>query len=147
MKAHLPKLLPRRKRAPLTRSEMMSRIRAKDTSPETAVRSAVHALGHRFRKNVASLPGKPDLANQSKRWAIFVHGCFWHGHDSCRLASKPKTNRQYWGRKLQRNKARDAERLIALRQAGFNVLILWECDIRAGSIQGVLKKFFSKACE
>jgi DNA mismatch endonuclease (patch repair protein) len=121
---------------------MMSRIRAKDTSPETAVRSAVYALGHRFRKNVASLPGKPDIANQSRRWAIFVHGCFWHGHDNCQLASKPKTNREYWIPKLRRNKSRDAERIAALKQTGFRVLVLWECDVRAGKTGKVLERFF-----
>jgi DNA mismatch endonuclease, patch repair protein len=121
---------------------MMSRIRAKDTSPETAVRSAVYALGHRFRKNVTSLPGKPDIANQSKRWAIFVHGCFWHGHDNCQLASKPKTNREYWIPKLRRNKSRDAERIAALKQSGFRVLVLWECDVRVGKTRKVLERFF-----
>jgi DNA mismatch endonuclease (patch repair protein) len=121
---------------------MMSRIRAKDTAPETAVRSAVHALGHRFRKNVTSLPGKPDIANRSKRWAIFVHGCFWHGHDNCQLASRPKTNRGYWGPKLQRNKTRDAQRIAALERGGFRVLVLWECDVRVGKTGKVLERFF-----
>jgi DNA mismatch endonuclease, patch repair protein len=142
MNRHIPKLKPRRRRLPLTRSEMMSRIRAKDTSPEIVVRSAVFALGHRFRKNVSSLPGRPDIANRSKRWAIFVHGCFWHGHDDCRLASKPKTNVGYWGPKLQRNKARDAERVGALRQDGFKVLVLWECHVRNGVTEKALKRFF-----
>jgi DNA mismatch endonuclease (patch repair protein) len=144
MTPHVPKLLPRNKRSALTRSEMMSRIRAKDTSPETQVRSAVHALGHRFRKNVASLPGKPDIANRSRRWAIFVHGCFWHGHDNCRLASRPKTNRGYWIPKLQRNRSRDTERIAALRQAGFKVLVLWECDVRVGNSEKLLKRFFRR---
>jgi len=142
MNPKIPKLMPRHKRKPLTRSEMMSRIRAKDTSPETAVRSAVYALGHRFRKNVPSLPGKPDMANRTKRWAIFVHGCFWHGHDNCELASKPKTNRGYWGPKLRRNKTRDAERIVALERDGFRVLVLWECDVRAGHTEKTLKQFF-----
>lgn len=142
MNPQLPKLMPRRKRTPLTRSEMMSRIRAKDTSPETAVRSAIYSLGHRFRKNVASLPGKPDIANRSKHWAIFVHGCFWHGHDNCPLASQPKTNRGYWIPKLQRNKVRDAERITALKQAGFKVLVLWECDVRIRKTEKILKRFF-----
>lgn len=106
------------------------------------MRSAVFALGHRFRKNVASLPGKPDIANQSKRWAVFVHGCFWHGHDNCQLASKPKTNRGYWIPKLRRNKTRDAERIAALKQAGFKVLVLWECDVRVGKTVKRLERFF-----
>jgi DNA mismatch endonuclease, patch repair protein len=142
MKMRIPKLAPRRQRSPLSRSEMMSRIRARDTSPETRVRSAVHALGRRFRKNVASLPGKPDLANQSKRWAIFVHGCFWHGHDGCKLASRPKTNREYWTPKLQRNKARDAAGIAALKANEFKVLVLWECQVRAGATQRTLEQFF-----
>jgi DNA mismatch endonuclease (patch repair protein) len=144
MSPNVPKLLPRNKRSALTRSEIMSRIKATDTSPETQVRSTVHALGHRFRKNVASLPGKPDIANRSRHWAIFVHGCFWHGHDNCRLASKPKTNRGYWIPKLQRNRSRDAERIAALRQAGFRVLVLWECDIRVGNSEKLLRRFFRR---
>jgi len=85
----LRRIAPRRSRPPLTRSEVMGRIRSTDTKPEVKTRSAVHALGRRFRVHVADLPGKPDLANKARRWAIFVHGCFWHSHEGCQLASKP----------------------------------------------------------
>ena len=104
----LGRIAPRRLRAPLTRSEMMGRVRSKDTKPEVRTRSAAHALGHRFRIHVADLPGKPDLANKARRWAIFVHGCFWHSHEKCRLASKPRSNTGYWSNKLARNQERDA---------------------------------------
>jgi DNA mismatch endonuclease, patch repair protein len=144
MRPGLKKLAPRRKRAPLTRSQMMSRIRSEDTRPEVIARSAVHSLGMRFRKHVRSLPGKPDLANQTRKWAIFVHGCFWHSHDACKLASDPKSNRTYWVEKLRRNRVRDAEKITALRQLGFHVLILWECDIRRGNARKTIMRFFSR---
>jgi DNA mismatch endonuclease (patch repair protein) len=143
MKGAIPKILPRRKRAPLTRSEMMARIRSEDTRPEVLTRAAVYALGLRFRKHVGSLPGKPDLANKRRKWAIFVHGCFWHSHHGCKLASDPKSNRGYWAEKLKRNQARDAEKVGALRALGFNVLVVWECDVRDGSrLKKALHEFF-----
>jgi DNA mismatch endonuclease (patch repair protein) len=139
----LPKLAPRRKRAPLTRSQMMGRIRSRDTQPEIITRAAVHALGLRFRKHVTSLPGNPDLANKSHKWAIFVHGCFWHSHQKCKLASCPKSNRSYWEEKLRRNQARDVEKIGILRGKGFEVLVIWECEVRdVGQMQGALEKFF-----
>jgi DNA mismatch endonuclease (patch repair protein) len=142
MKTPLPKIAPRRKRLPLTRSQMMARIRSDDTRPEMATRAAVHALGLRFRKHVAALPGKPDLANRKHKWAIFVHGCFWHSHRGCKLASQPKTNAAYWDPKLRRNKARDIEKIAALRTLGFKVLVLWECDVRGGKALRRLRRFF-----
>jgi DNA mismatch endonuclease (patch repair protein) len=132
MSTVVAKLPPRRKREPLTRSQIMARIRSKDTRPEVLTRSAVHALGMRFRNHVAALPGKPDLANRKQGWAIFVHGCFWHSHPGCRLASKPKSNTSYWMAKLARNQARDADKVAALRRQGFRVLVIWECDVRDG---------------
>jgi DNA mismatch endonuclease (patch repair protein) len=109
---------------------MMGRIRSKNTLPEVRTRSAVHALGLRFRVHVADLPGKPDLANKTRRWAIFVHGCFWHSHAGCRLASSPKSNTDYWTEKLARNKRRDADKIATLRALGFRVLVVWECEVR-----------------
>src|SRR3546814_5370200 len=90
----LGRIAPRRLRAPLTRSEMMGRVRSKDTKPEVRARSAAHALGHRFRIHVADLPGKPDLANKARRWAIFVHGCFWHSteENTSELQSHKRTS-------------------------------------------------------
>jgi DNA mismatch endonuclease, patch repair protein len=144
MAALLPKIAPRRKRAPLTRSQMMARIRSRDTKPEVLTRAAVHALGIRFRKHVASLPGNPDLANKRRKWAIFVHGCFWHSHHGCKLASDPKSNREYWVEKLKRNRVRDTSKIAALEADGFDVLVVWECDVRDGAkLRGALRRFFS----
>lgn len=140
-----PRLPPRRQRNPLTRPEMMARIRSENTRPEILARAAVHALGVRFRTHVASLPGKPDLANKARRWAIFVNGCFWHSHTGCTLASKPRTNKSYWTPKLQGNKARDRARIRGLRAAGYRVLVIWECEAREGSpMRDALKRFFDK---
>src|SRR4051812_9333807 len=146
MQKHLPEILPRNKRAPLTRSEVMSRIRSIDTRPERATRSAVHALGVRFRKHVANLPGKPDLANAKQGWAIFVHGCFWHSHANCKLASSPKSNKEYWSPKLLRNKARDRQKISLLRRLGFRVLVIWECEVREHhKMHKSLAKFFKSS--
>lgn len=141
--AKLGKIAPRRLRAPLTRSEMMGRIRSKDTKPEVETRSVVRAIGQRFRIHVADLPGKPDLANKSRRWAIFVHGCFWHSHENCHIASKPRSNQGYWSDKLARNQVRDAAHEQALRDLGFDVLIVWECETRNESrLREMLAAFF-----
>jgi DNA mismatch endonuclease (patch repair protein) len=126
----LEKIAPRRLRDALTRSQMMGRIRSKDTLPEIRTRSAVHALGRRYRVHVADLPGKPDLANKARRWAIFVHGCFWHSHDGCQLASKPRSNTGYWSAKLVRNRERDLLHRRALEELGYEVLTVWECETR-----------------
>jgi DNA mismatch endonuclease (patch repair protein) len=127
---------------------MMGRIRSKDTKPEVKTRSAVHALGGRFRIHVADLPGKPDLANKARRWAIFVHGCFWHSHESCQLASKPRSNVGYWSDKLTRNQLRDAAHEQALRELRFDVLTVWECDTRnEARLAEVVARFFGHLSE
>jgi DNA mismatch endonuclease, patch repair protein len=114
----------------LDRSALMARIRGKDTAPERHVRSLLHRLGYRFRLHARELPGKPDIVFRPRRAAIFVHGCFWHGHDCPRGARKPKTNTAYWEPKIARNRARDAEKLKALEAAGFRALTLWECELK-----------------
>jgi DNA mismatch endonuclease, patch repair protein len=135
---------PRRKREPLSRSQMMARIRSKNTKPEVLTRSAVQELGLRFRNHVDDLPGKPDLANKTRKWAIFVHGCFWHSHAGCRLASSPKSNTGYWTDKLARNKTRDADKIAALKAKDFRVLVVWECDVRDGArLKHALQTFFA----
>jgi len=126
----LAKIKARHLRQPLSRSEMMARIRSAETSPERAVRSSLHAAGKRFRKNARDLPGKPDVVNRSKGWAIFIHGCFWHSHRGCPLASSPKTNMGYWRPKLARNAELDAEAQERLRRAGYHVFVIWECETR-----------------
>ena len=108
-------------------------------------RSAVPALGRRFRIHVADLPGKPDLANKARRWAIFVHGCFWHSHENCALASKPRSNTDYWSDKLARNQARDAAHEQALLELGLDVLTVWEGETRDGAkLEEVLTSFFGR---
>lgn len=131
-------LRPRRQRAPLTRSQMMARIRSTGTAPEVRVSRALHALGLRFRKHVRALPGKPDFANRRRAWAIFVHGCFWHSHKGCRLASSPRSNSGYWRPKLRRNAERDLANARELRRAGFRVFVIWECETRAPARLGAI---------
>lgn len=118
------------KLTPVRRSENMRRIRSKDTAPELAVRKLCRELGFTgYRIHRKDLPGKPDLAWIGRKLAIFVHGCFWHGHDCAEGIRKPKTNRSYWIPKIRRNQQRDNENVIALHQAGWKVLVVWECEI------------------
>ena len=112
------------------RSANMAAIRSKNTKPEVIVRQLVYGLGYRYRLHCKDLPGKPDLVFRSRRKVIFVHGCFWHLHSAqnCMDARIPKSNRAYWGPKLQRNVARDREQLAALRHSGWRVLVIWDCE-------------------
>jgi len=114
----------------VNRSENMRRIRSKGMLPELAVRSLVHRMGYRFRLHRKDLPGKPDLVFVSRRKVIFVHGCFWHSHQGCKIAHKPKSNARYWGPKLKRNQARDKKNLKALTAIGWKPLVIWECEIK-----------------
>jgi DNA mismatch endonuclease (patch repair protein) len=114
------------------RSAMMAAVRHFDTPPELAVRSLLHRAGLRFRVHVNSLPGRPDIANRRQRWAVFVHGCFWHAHDGCGRATVPKRNRGFWMDKFRRNRERDRRAVAALRRLGYVVLTVWECDVRRG---------------
>jgi len=112
--------------------------------PELAVRQLVHGMGYRYRLHRKDLPGKPDLVFGPKKKAIFVHGCFWHGHDDpmCRDARQPKSNQNYWGPKLQRNRERDAASIKALEDAGWQTLIVWECNTRdEAMLKGALQSF------
>ncbi len=112
------------------RSDIMRRVRSTDTTPEMVVRKLAHSLGFRYRLHRKDLPGNPDLVFPSKRKIIFVHGCFWHGHE-CRRGNRiPKENRTYWIGKIQANVERDRKHMAALSAAGWKVLILWECEIR-----------------
>jgi len=108
----------------------MRSVRSKDTSPELVVRKLLHAMGYRYRLNNPKLPGKPDIVFAGQPKVIFVHGCFWHGH-ACKAGNKkPKTNSEYWDHKLRRNRERDAEVQGQLGLAGWQVLVIWECEIR-----------------
>jgi DNA mismatch endonuclease, patch repair protein len=122
-------------------SARMSRIRQKGTAPELAVRRAVAGLGLRYTTNNKDLPGSPDLANRSRRWAIFVHGCYWHRHAGCHMASTPRTNTEFWLNKFARNVERDNDARAALRRAGYRVLTFWQCelgDLGAGRLKSLV---------
>lgn len=123
-------------------STRMSRIRQRGTAPELLVRRACRRLGMRYRTSNEDLPGSPDLANRARRWAIFVHGCFWHRHAGCSKATAPKRNAEFWSAKFQRNVERDREARAALRRLGFRVLTLWQCEAESPKVlAGRLGKF------
>lgn len=117
---------------PSQRSERMSRVRGKNSGAEMIVRRLVHAMGYRFRLHRRDLPGTPDLVFPRRRKIIFVHGCFWHRHPDpdCRLARMPKSRQDYWRPKLEGNRARDSRKEAALVEAGWDVMIVWECELR-----------------
>jgi DNA mismatch endonuclease (patch repair protein) len=115
-------------RAPLTRSQVMSRIRSRDTNPELVVRRALHAAGLRYRLHVRALPGTPDIVLPARRVVVEVCGCFWHQHPGCPRALMPATRQEYWGPKLARNRERDRENERRLTSAGWRVLTIWECQ-------------------
>lgn len=107
----------------------MAGVRQHDTSPEQAVRRLLRRLGHAYRTSNRDLPGSPDAANRSRRWAVFVHGCFWHRHPGCPRTTTPKRNRAFWAEKFVSNQRRDARCLAALRRLGFRVAVVWECQV------------------
>jgi len=109
-------------------SERMAGVRQKGTKIETAVAIVLRELALRYRKNVKQLPGSPDFANRSHRWAIFVNGCFWHHHTGCRNATIPKSNISFWATKFRDNRHRDARAIGRLRQDGYRVIVIWECE-------------------
>ena len=108
----------------------MRAVKSSNTKPEMHLRKALHRLGYRYRLNVKTLPGKPDLVFAKHRTVIFVHGCFWHGHNCKRGARAPKTNAKYWREKIAQNKARDQRNQSALTENGWRVIIVWECELR-----------------
>ena len=114
------------------RSERMGRIQNKDTKPEVRIRKIVHGMGYRYRLHKANLPGKPDLVFAGRRKVIFVHGCFWHRHPdpSCSLARLPKSKLDFWIPKLEANRQRDEVNIRELEQVGWDVLTIWECQLR-----------------
>jgi len=123
------------------RRRTMQAVKSKNTKPELIVRRLLHAAGYRYRLHGKSLPGKPDLVFAGRHKVIFVHGCFWHGHDCKRGARMPATNAQYWSAKISRNKQRDAEHIHAIRRAGWRVLTVWECEIKLPSLMKRMTRF------
>lgn len=112
------------------RSRIMRAVKSRDTKPEMAVRRLLHSMGYRYRLHRSGLPGKPDMVFGGRRKVIFVHGCFWHGHDCRRGARTPASNTAYWTTKIARNVARDRETAARLADAGWATLIVWECELR-----------------
>ena len=122
------------------RSRIMRAVKSRDTQPEMAVRRLVHAMGYRYRLHRKDLPGKPDLAFIARRKAIFVHGCFWHGHDCPHGSREPKTNRDYWIPKIAKTRERDKITLERLLKMGWESLVIWECEIDP-ALPGRLRTF------
>ncbi|TWG93048.1 T/G mismatch-specific endonuclease [Nocardioides sp. J9] len=116
--------------SPEVRSRMMAGIRGKDTKPELLLRKALHRDGFRYRLHARNLPGRPDMVFPRYKAAVFVHGCFWHGHEGCSYFKVPATRREFWEAKLQGNRERDALRRKELDDAGWRTAVIWECATR-----------------
>ena len=129
--------------SPKRRSEIMSNIRARGMKPEMTVRRITHAMGYRYRLHRKDLPGKPDLVFPGRRKVIFVHGCFWHQHAdlACKISRRPRSNQDYWLPKLERNVTRDAVHQARLTELGWNVLVIWECDVESDGIADLIREF------
>lgn len=121
-----------------TRSYNMSRIKGKDTKPEMLVRRYLHAHGFRYRLHVKDLPGKPDVILPRYKTVIFIHGCFWHGHEGCKYFVVPKTRTDWWLAKINTNVANDEKAVTALTKAGWKIITLWECELKSTKIEETL---------
>ncbi|MBI3523412.1 MAG: DNA mismatch endonuclease Vsr [Betaproteobacteria bacterium] len=124
---------------PATRSRMMAGIRAKDTAPELQIRRGLHRLGFRFRLHDKRLPGKPDLLLPKHSAVIFVHGCFWHGHD-CPAFKWPKTRAEFWRSKIKHNRENDRRHVKMLRGLGWRVCVIWECSVRKPGAEALVAR-------
>ncbi|MFD0850193.1 very short patch repair endonuclease [Sphingosinicella xenopeptidilytica] len=129
---------------PSARSERMGRVRGRDTKPEMVVRRLIHGMGYRYRLQARDLPGRPDIVFRKRKKAIFVHGCFWHRHPdpACKLARLPKTRLDFWLPKLEGNRRRDIANVERLEALGWQVLLVWECELRdREQLKNVLRRF------
>lgn len=127
------------------RHEVMSKIRSKDTKIEIKVRHWLYHHGIRYRKNCKDIAGKPDIAIKKYKIAIFIHGCFWHGHENCKLHHIPKSNVVYWQDKITKNVKRDQANLKKLHELGWNVYVIWECQVESdfdSTMETLLKEIF-----
>ncbi|MEP7197979.1 MAG: DNA mismatch endonuclease Vsr [Saprospiraceae bacterium] len=125
------------------RSYNMSRIKGKDTKPEMLVRKFLHANGFRYKLHDKKLPGKPDIVLPKYKTAIFVHGCFWHGHEGCKYYVVPKTKTEWWLNKISRNKVNDEKAVKVLRKDGWRIINVWECDLRPQKLKKKLLKILN----
>jgi DNA mismatch endonuclease (patch repair protein) len=129
---------------PAARSAVMRAVKSRNTSPEMTVRALLRAIAPGYRLHRAELPGKPDVAYVGRKRAIFVNGCFWHGHDCARGARAPRANAAYWRAKISRNRARDAENLQALQALGWRAMVVWECELKdEASVRARLASFLN----
>jgi DNA mismatch endonuclease, patch repair protein len=126
-----------------TRSYNMSRIRSKDTKPEMLVRKFLHKNGFRFRLHVKELPGKPDIVLPKYKTVIFIHGCFWHGHEGCKYYVVPKTRTEWWLHKIGTNSANDTNAENLLKAAGWNIIKIWECELKKTSLEATFTNLLS----
>ena len=131
-------------RTPESRSRNMSRIPSKNTKPEEMVRKYLFSQGFRYRKNVSNLPGKPDIVLPKYNTVVFVNGCFWHAHQGCKWFVPPKSNSDFWQKKFAYNIERDEKNYTQLRELGWKVIIVWECEIRHGDSQKALQSLKEK---
>lgn len=127
----------------VTRSYNMSRIRNKDTKPEMLVRRYLHSSGFRYRLHVKDLPGKPDIVLPKYRTVIFVHGCFWHGHRGCSKSVLPKTRTTWWHTKIEKNKDNDKFACNVLKNAGWQIEIVWECQLKLSNIESTISNIIN----
>lgn len=123
---------------PEVRSYNMSQIKGKNTKPEIMVRKYLHAKGFRYGLHNKKLPGKPDLVLRRYKTVIFVHGCFWHGHEGCRYFVIPKTRTEWWTDKINRNKDNDLKHITNLKQAGWRIITIWECELKPDKREATL---------
>ena len=131
--------------SPEQRSRNMARVKNKNTAPEIVVRKTLHRLGYRFRLHRRDLPGNPDIVLPRYRSVIFVHGCFWHGHD-CRRGNRPASHVDFWNTKLDRNIERDRKNAAALRELGWKILVVWDCRTKdQAELQSLLTTFFNQS--
>ncbi len=129
---------------PAQRSYNMAMIRSTNTKPELLVRKYLHAQGYRYKLHDKTLPGKPDLVLPKYRTVIFIHGCFWHGHNNCKYYVVPKTKTEWWLNKIDRNKANDAKAVKALKKQGWKVITIWECGLKPKKIEKTLERVVKK---
>ncbi|HEX6982896.1 MAG TPA: very short patch repair endonuclease [Balneolaceae bacterium] len=125
---------------PEVRSYNMSQVKGKDTKPEMLVRKFLHSNGFRYRLHVKDLPGKPDLVLPKYNSVIFVHGCFWHVHEGCKYFKLPQTRTEFWREKLYGNKERDEKNIQKLKEDGWNVIVVWECELKSDKEEKTLKE-------
>lgn len=131
---------------PSQRSALMSRVRQKNTKPELVVRRLLRSMGFGYRLHARDLPGSPDIVFRGRRSVVFVHGCFWHGHHDCRLATIPRTRMDFWLKKIEDNRSRDARKVQLLEEMGWRVLTVWQCQLKdEATLAAKLRQFLNSA--